>query len=61
MAQGDLKNWKVASIQPLRPLAAAHAQATTAELNGPDRRPGRVTQLNTPEANKSQVCNQVVK
>jgi len=30
------QNWKVASIQSLRPLATAHAQAATAELNGPD-------------------------
>ncbi len=31
------QSWKIASIQPPRHSAAARAQATTAELNGPGR------------------------
>ncbi len=31
------RSWKVASIQPLRHPAPAHAQPATAELNGPGR------------------------
>ncbi len=52
------QSWKVTSIQPSRHPATAHAQAATAELNGPGDQPGSVNsraivETQSPEATRS--------